>query len=302
YIGEQAKLVKPDGFQLSKISGPKFAPSDLANLPAFRFNLNDAGETVWLRIERLEAFPPPEAPSALIPFVSVSQDPSGPPPTVLELSVEAHLAAQPDLDEQAFRVALAAQFDAYAQNWWGWSEREKPRRRSIDFYTSFFALKQQIEAEETAKPLELVWGIGVTSWKRSADEGSLAFEYPVLTQAMEIAVDERSMAIEIRPRDVEPQLELDALITASVAGAAEVEMTAKKFLSREGATELSPFDPSSYAHVLKLVASNLDAKGTYREVLAAGEPWPAPGPHLVASDAWVLLARPRQNNFLLEDL
>jgi very-short-patch-repair endonuclease len=302
YIGEQAKLVKPDGFQLSKISGPKFAPSDLANLPAFRFNLNDAGETVWLRIERLEAFPPPEAPSALIPFVSVSQDPSGPPPTVLELSVEAHLAAQPDLDEQAFRVALAAQFDTYAQNWWGWSEREKPRRRSIDFYTSFFALKQQIEAEETAKPLELVWGIGVTSWKRSADEGSLAFEYPVLTQAMEIAVDERSMAIEIRPRDVEPQLELDALITASVAGAAEVEMTAKKFLSREGATELSPFDPSSYAHVLKLVASNLDAKGTYREVLAAGEPWPAPGPHLVASDAWVLLARPRQNNFLLEDL
>ena len=50
YIGEQAKLVKPDGFQLSKIPGPKFAPSDLANLPAFRFNLSDAGEAASRRL------------------------------------------------------------------------------------------------------------------------------------------------------------------------------------------------------------------------------------------------------------
>jgi hypothetical protein len=302
YIGEQAKLFKPDGFQLSNIPGPKFAPLDLANLPAFRFNLNDEGEAVWLRIERLEAFAAPEASADLAPFISASQDPSGQPPTILDASVDAYLAAQPDMDGQAFRVALATQFDAYAHNWWGWSEREKPRRRSIDFYTSFFSLKQQMEAEETAKPLELVWGIGIASWKRSTDEGSLTFEYPLLTQAMEIAVDERTMAIEIRPRDVEPRLEMDALVTASVTGAAEVEMAGKKLLSQEGATELSPFDPSSYAHILKLVASNLDAKGTYREVLAAGEPWPAPGPHLVVSDAWILLARPRQNNFLLGDL
>jgi very-short-patch-repair endonuclease len=302
YIGEQAKLVKPDGFQLSKLPGPKFTQSDLANLPAFRFNLDEGGEAIWLRIERLEALPAPQAPASLASFVSASPDPSGQPPVLLETSVEAHLAGHLDVDAPAFRAALAQEFDEYARAWWGWSEREKPRRRSIDLYTSFFALKQQMEAEETAKPIELVWGIGLASWKRVTDEGSLTFEYPLLTQTMEIAINERTMAIEVRPRDIEPQLEMDALVAASVTGAAEVELTAKKLLAQEGATDLSPFDPSSYAHILKLVASNLDAKGVYQEILATGEGWPVPGPHLVVTDAWILLTRPRQNNFLLEDL
>lgn len=302
YIGEQAKLVKPDAFQLGKLPGPKFTQPDLANLPGFWFNLNNDGEAIWLRIERLEALPAPQATTSLAPFISASPDPSGQPPVFLEGSVEAHLAAHPEVDAPAFRVTLAQDFDEYARAWWGWSEREKPRRRSIDLYTSFFALKQQMEAEETAKPMELAWGIGVASWKRVTDEGSLILEYPLLTQAMEITIDERTMAIDVRPRDIEPRLEMDALITASVTGAAEVELTAKKLLGQEGATDLSPFDPSSYAHVLKLVASNLDGKGTYQEVLAAGEGWPVPGPHLVVTDTWILLTRPRQNNFLLEDL
>lgn len=302
YIGEQAKLVKPEGFQLAKLAGPKYVHSDLAGLPALRFNVNEAGERAWLRMERLEALPPPEVPEPLAPFVSASPDPSGQPPAIVDVAVEAHLAANPNTNGDEFRAALAAQFNPYANEWWGWSEQEKPRRRSIDLYTSFFALKQQIEAEETAKPQELVWGIGVASWKLPTETGSLNYEYPLLTQAVEIAMDEQTMAIEIRPRDVEPRLEMDAMVSASVIGAAEVETTAKNILNREGAAELSPFDPASYAHVLKLVASNLDAKGVYREVLASGESWPVPGPHLVVTDAWVMLARPRQNNFLLEDL
>ncbi|SFS11695.1 Protein of unknown function [Dyella sp. OK004] len=302
YIGEQAKLVKPEGFQLAKLAGPKYGPLDLVGLPALRFNVNEAGEGAWLRMERLEALPPPEVPPPLVSFVSASLDPNGQPPAILDVAVDAHLATNPDMDGAEFRANLSRQFDPYAKEWWGWSEQEKPRRRSIDLYTSFFALKQQIEAEETAKPQELVWGIGVASWKLPSEEGSLNYEYPLLTQAVEIVVDEQSMAIEVRPRDVEPRLEMDALVSASVIGAAAVEITAKDLLSRDGAPELTPFDPSSYGHILKLVASNLDAKGAYREVLAAGEPWSVPGPHLVVTDAWILLARPRQNNFLLEDL
>lgn len=302
YIGEQAKLVKPEGFQLAKLAGPKYGPLDLAGLPAVRFNVNEAGETAWLRMERLEAIPSPDVPEALASFVSASLDPNGQPPAILDVAVDAHLAAYPNLDAIEFRAAMAALFDSYAKEWWGWSEQEKPRRRSIDFYTSLFALKQQIEAEETAKPQELIWGIGVASWKLPSEGDSLNYEYPLLTQAVEIVMEEQTMAIEVRPRDVEPRVEMDAMVTSSVTGAAEVEITAKKALSRDGAPEPTPFDPSSYAHILKLVASNLDAKGTYREVLAAGDPWPVPGPHLVVTDAWVLLARPRQNNFLLEDL
>lgn len=302
YIGEQAKLVKPDGFQLAKLVGLKYSHLELAGIPALRFNVTEADEAVWLRIDRLEAISPPRAPASLEPFVSASRDPNGSPPVILDAAVDAHLAANSGLDGEGFRATLVALFEPYARAWWGWSEQEKPRRRSMGIYASFFSLKQQIEAEETAKPQEIVWGIGVASWKLATEERSATFEYPLLTQAVEIVVDEQSMAIEIRPRDVEPRLEMDAMVAASVAGAAEVETTAKKALSHGAAPELSPFDPASYAYILKLVASNLDAEGVYREVLAAGERWPAPESHLVVTDAWVLLARPRQNNFLLEDL
>src|SRR5437868_3227984 len=53
---------------------------------------------------------------------------------------------------------------------------------------------------------------------------------------------------------------------------------------------------------LKLAASNLDSFGTYREVTADNEPVPESGEHLVVTDAWVLLSRPRSNNYLFEDL
>ena len=54
--------------------------------------------------------------------------------------------------------------------------------------------------------------------------------------------------------------------------------------------------------VLKLIAGNLDSEGAYREVLAQGEPVPAPGKHLVVTDAWVLMSRPRAINYLFDDL
>ena len=121
YTGEQAKLVEPDGFQVSKLPGPKFTPLELANLPAFRFNVNESGVAIWLRIERLEALPAPGAPANLSSFISVSSDPSGQSPNVIEASVETHLAGHPDMDAAAFRVALAQEFDHYACAWWGWS-------------------------------------------------------------------------------------------------------------------------------------------------------------------------------------
>jgi very-short-patch-repair endonuclease len=302
YIGEQAKLVKPDGFQLGKLTGPKYGPTDLAGIPGLQFNVDEADDVAWLCIDRLEAVPPPEPPASLAPFIPDSRNPSGRPPAIVEEAVDAHLAAHPDLAGDEFRTLLATLFEPYVKQWWGWSEQEKPRRQSIDIYTSFFALKQQIEAEETAKPRELVWGIGVAAWKLASEQGSWTYEYPLLTQTMEITLNEHTMSIEVRPRDVEPRLEMDAIVAASMVGAAEVEITAKNALSQSAASELSPFDPGSYAHVLKLIASNLDAKGAYREVLAAGERWPEPGSHLVVTDAWVIFARPRQNNFLLEDL
>jgi hypothetical protein len=54
--------------------------------------------------------------------------------------------------------------------------------------------------------LELVWGIGYAAWKK---EGfSTPLSYPLLVQACEIALDEKTLDLEVRPRDVEPRLVL----------------------------------------------------------------------------------------------
>jgi len=54
--------------------------------------------------------------------------------------------------------------------------------------------------------------------------------------------------------------------------------------------------------VLKLAASNLDCNESYRELLATGDPLPAPATDLIVTDGWALLSRPRTTHYLTDDL
>jgi very-short-patch-repair endonuclease len=119
---------------------------------------------------------------------------------------------------------------------------------------------------------------------------------------MELSIDDQSMAIDIRPRATETRVELDAFIACQVPGTIEVERSAIAQLARQKDRPATPFDPGSYSDVLKLIAGNLDSEGQYKEVLAQNESAPLAGPHLVVTDAWVLLSRPRTINYLFEDL
>jgi very-short-patch-repair endonuclease len=201
------------------------------------------------------------------------------------------------------RGQAAAQLADYAPLWTAWAEGEKPRRKSIALYGDLFALKHQLESEETAKPHELVWGLGVAAWKLQYEERSrpvtIDFQYPILTQTVELSLDESTLAIEVRPRAIEPRLEFDAFIAAGLHGAAEVERTLKENLARSAEQLVTPFDPGSFESLLKLVAGNLHERGRYEP---AAEAFPVPGEALVVSDAWVLLSRPRPGNYLHEDI
>ena len=133
-----------------------------------------------------------------------------------------------------------------------------------------FAIKHALEAEETAKPVELVWGIGITTWLLEFKGQSVAFEYPLLTQTLEVALDEKSLALEVRPRATNTRPELDAFVACSVTGAADVERSVRQHIERNKERAVTPFDAGSYTDVLKLVAGNLDSEGSYREVLGKG--------------------------------
>jgi len=310
YIEEQVKDIDPRGFQVSKHSGFKCSPEDIAGLPGISMDLQLEGDHIWLKVDRLEADKPPAIPAALQGLCRVSSDPSGHPPTLDEAALLHRIHAESADTPENERVALEARIRAHAAEvlreytglWKSWAEGEKPRRKTISLYGDIFALKHQLEAEETAKPTELVWGVGVATWSMDFQGSSFPFTYPMLTQAVEIALNEQTMAIEVRPRATDTRVEMDAFVACQVNGAADVEKAAREHLAKHKDRPVTPFDPSSHSDVLKLAATNLNSKGSYQEVLAAHAPVPPAGQHLVVTDTWVLFSRPRANNYLVEDL
>ena len=314
YIKEQAKQINPAAYRLANAKGFQRQRGDIAGLPGVEFDIKVAGDHVWLRVPRLVAEPPPPPQPGWKALLRFSSDPNGPPPSIddaalarqINQRVQAARARNEQIDvaqvEAQAKAAAAEALAAYSAVWTRWATGERPRRRTIALYGDFFTLMHQMEAEQTSKPQELIWGIGVSSWLLKTEKENVAFEYPLLTQAMELSIDDRSMAIEIRPRATETQVELDAFVACQVAGTIEVERSAIAQLSRQKNRPTTPFDPGSYSDILKLIAGNLDSEGQYREVLNENGTAPPAGAHLAVTDTWVLLSRPRTINFLFEDL
>ncbi len=299
YVIEQAKAVDPAAFHLGKVKGTLFRPESLRGLPGIHFDLRETDDLAWMRVDRLEARPAPAGPPALAHFMTSAPDPFGSPPSLIVAVVKQHVDAQSNTEESQRRID--ASFDDHLRRWNLWAEGERPRRSSMSVYGELFALKHQMDAEETSKPQEFLWGVGVASWRVPREDKHVEFEYPLLTHAIEIAIDSETMALELRPRDVATRIELDAIVACDVHGASNVERTMREQVSR-ASNPVSPFDPGSYEHVLKLAASGLDADGTFKPVLASDGVCPPPGTHLVVTDAWVMFSRPRSNNYLLEDI
>jgi very-short-patch-repair endonuclease len=320
YIKEQAKVVDPRGFVLGSTGAFLRRQKAVAGLIGVEFDLKVASDHIWMRVPRLAAEPPPTVPESHKAVISLSANPDGPLPSLdervlnwdLNKAVQKHFAEKntddPDVQEeiQRFRAKwwekARRALESYTLAWKSWANSERERRKIIALYGDLFTLMHQMEAEQTNKPQELVWGIGISAWRLAYEKGAFSFEYPLLTQAIEISLDDKSMAIELRPRATDTQVEFDAITACHVEGAIEVEKAVIEHLDKHKERPVTPFDSGSYSDVLKLIAGNLDSKGQYKEVLLKGDPVPAAGEHLVVTDAWVLFSRPRTVNFLFEDL
>lgn len=310
YIGEQAKTVDPRGFRLTGHQGFLRRRVAIAGLPGVEFDIKVEGDHIWLRVPRLEAEAPPPVPENMKGLIRPGNDPNGTGPAIDEAGFSQRLAKasegktrkESEQIEVRGRAAVETALADCVRLWSAWAKGEKPRRKTIDLYGDLFALKHQIESEETAKPQELVWGIGVSVWNLLLEGTPFPFEYPLLSQAVEISLDEKTMAIEIRPRSTDTKVEMEAFAASRVTGAPDVENAIREHLSKHKDKPATPFDSSSFSDVLKLAATNLDSNGAYKEIVNSGAGVPPPGENLVVTDEWVLLARPRSNNYLFEDL
>lgn len=315
YVVEQGKEIDPRSYVLTGASDFRRFPKDLAGLPGVELDRKVAGDHIWLQVARLESTSPPALDDQSRPYITLSDDPNGPPPTINDTALKHRWVADrrsmseevAAAGDQRRRERLAQALAEYTPLWQAWAEGEKPRRRTIALYGDLFMLKGRLEAEESSTPSELVWGMGVSAWKFSgtlSDNGngnsvSIDYQYPLLTQVVEIDLDAQTHTISVRPRAAAPRLEFDAFGACQVMGAAEVEKQAKVLLESDSERPLTPFDTGSFEPILKLAAGNLDRAGRYD---TSFQGLPTPSEQLLVTAGWVLLVRPRSANFLVEDI
>jgi hypothetical protein len=182
--------------------------------------------------------------------------------------------------------------------WKPWSQTERPRRKAISVYNKLFALQQAIASEGAETPIELVWGIGHTVWKK--DGHATPVRHPLLVQACSINLNELTLDLEVRPRDVEPKLEVDCYAEMEIAGVHQLETFWKKVIETS-ASRLTPFDSSTFEPTMRAAVGHLDPSGAYVEA----KEWtslPTPSDKLLVTGSWVIFGRKRSGDVLLEDI
>ena len=269
---------------------------DLKGLVEVEYNIQNDGEDIWLRVPRLLEEAPPVAKQPLAPWVVSSRSPNVRPVLKTE-----HRTPEEKDSWRAESPQILAGFDDYVQNEWEpWAVKEALRRKTIAQYNKLFALQQAMATDGAETPLDLVWGIGFSVWNHA--ESSTPVRFPMLTQSCEIALVPETFALEVRPRDVPPRLELDCYIELGVAGVQQLESFWRSAQENGGnANRINPFEPSTYDSILKAAVTYLDAAGAYVELVDDTTP-PKPEERLLVSNTWVMFAKKRTGAILLEDV
>ena len=293
-------------------------------LPGIRLNQieEESGDEVWLVVERLRETKPPDIQSPILqPWVQSTQSPEQQPKLRTAIAPDDLVAAnggledppvpgaapRPESDESIIlddydRAAqVRAEFEIYLDTAWEpWAVAERPRRQTIRIYSKLFTLKQKLEGGIVETQLELVFGAGVGVWRY---DGRLV-QYPIIGQLVEMSLDPETAEIEIGPRDVDAGIEIDWYASVDNPGVADLEDAAKQYFERADVTSFSPFDRDTFEPLLRTAVTNLDANGAYwpNEVPPEDRTLPAADDHLKITDTWVLFARPRTSNILIQDL
>jgi len=200
------------------------------------------------------------------------------------------------LEDYAFRSEIEKQFALYLESVWKpWAEAEQRRRRLSRLYVQLFTLQQELAGAMVEGQLELVWGIGLAA--RRENDATVA--YPLISRLVDITIDQRTGAAQVRPRDTDPRLELDLYAAADNPGVAVAERRAREFFA-QATTTLSPFEPVSYQPLVAMIKTCLELQPG--DLLPGDMSLAKFEERLTLTDSWVLFARPRSANPFVQDL
>lgn len=288
-------------------------------LPGLHLNVQENEfDEIWLRLERLHEVRPPVPQSELVGlWIELSNSPLNEPklrskvervklveigalPANAELEEDRPISPDVLQDDFPGKEQLRKQFQSYVEVVWKqWAEEEKERRKSIALYGELFLLSQKMQGNLVDSQLEFVWGVGITVW--SSPSGTVT--YPILSQLVEISLNESDMSLEVRPRSTEPRLEVDIYAAHDNLGVAKLVSAAKDFFGKTE-TGISPFEPSTFEGLLRSAATFLDSQGVYRpdETTPEDRTLPRASENLSVTDTWALFARPRTSSLFIQDL
>lgn len=296
----------------------------IQGLPGIQVNVNDteSDDEIWLAVKRLHEIKPPDITSKVLqPWVEMTQSPYEELKLREAIDGESLIAAgthcssasrpvqgKPVIDPNAAvilsnyenAVQVRAQLATYLETKWRpWAEEEKLRRKTIKLYSQLFTLKQQLEGGIVETQLEFVWGVGVSIW----NSNGTSVAYPAVGRLVEVSLNPKTAEVEIRPREVDPRLEIAWYASVDNPGVDDLERAAKEFFGK-ATTIFSPFDRGTFEPLLRIASTNLDANGIYwpNVVPAEDRNLPKPDDKLKITDTWVLFARPRTNSIFLQDL
>jgi hypothetical protein len=323
FAQQSARLAAKPAATVAQHGDFRLFENEVQGRPGLRFNENEEGieREIWLVVERLHETPPPACLNDLLkPWLDLPQGPESDPSLRVsapsfQISEAEKLASQSGivptdfspapssavtLDDYSRKEGVRAAFRLYVDSKWKpWADEEKGRRETIRLYSKLFTLRQQLEGGLVEAPSELVWGVGVGTWNCN----DTVVQYPLLTRAVEILLNQENSSIEIVPRDVEPRLETDWYASVDNPGLASLEKQSKEFFAKSSAT-FSPFDRGTFEPLLRVAVTHLDSNGEYwpDRTLAGNRSLPAVEKRLRVTDTWILFARPRLNNLFIRDL
>ena len=302
--------------------------SDLNRLPGVTYDEAHGDDGIWLRIKRQERVEAPAVDADLRPWIEVPADPDERPRVRdgIEIYVDVGekdrlITAKEALPENC---APAMNSDAGADTWrvrlvlqdhpdlverlWGyvdgpwasWAEVEAPRRKAIALYDGLLEVAAFADSSGGDRPLELVWGIGVSHWKNADHD----IDLPVIERLAELELVEKpEEEVRIRPRGVGAVVNLkpfEPIAHGRMRLALDCATRILEAIENDG--EISPFVRDSFEPILNVICSELDPQGFYWTGQGPQSSYPDAGENLVVSDRWVIFARQRSDSFVLRDI
>lgn len=298
YVAQQAS--QPDITSLT-IPTSAISPETILELPGVVAAASGGDEDIWLQVQRLQPTRPPAIQlSELSRYIHISNLPDE-EPTInkKQIYTDVSLLFSEDIapeacEEKFYEVnsSVEAEFEQYYQLWCVWSDKEKKLRKSIQLYDQIFSWKTAL-AGTSSEPQELVAGIGLIGW--ILPDTKHKYVYPIISIPLEI-VSVANGALQIRPRDTAPRIEMDAFLAQSSLGQVGSLRLEAKALLNDG-RKISPFTHETYSDVVALISHNIDSRS-----VVSMDDLPSAGENPVLTYSWRFFIKRRDSSILCDDI